>query len=59
MSKNKSYVSAEDILLRANSVPRPIEVPNAVVGYISDLIQKIAKEKITKEKSKKYHPQPG
>ena len=58
MSK-KSYVSADDILLRAYSVSRPLEVPNAVVGYISDLIQKIAKEKVIKEKHKISHPQPG
>jgi hypothetical protein len=51
MSK-KSYISADDILLRANSVSRPLEVPNAVVGYISDLIQKIAKEKVIKKKNK-------
>jgi hypothetical protein len=59
MSKNKSYVSADDILLKANSISRPIKVPNVIVGYISDLIQKIAKEKIIKEKNKISHPHPG
>ena len=58
MSK-KSYISADDILLRANSVSRPLEVPNAVVGYISDLIQKIAKEKVIKKKQKFSYPHPG
>ena len=50
----KSNVSAEEILERANSVPRPIKIPNVVVGYIADLIIKLAKEKV-----KAYQLQPG
>jgi hypothetical protein len=47
----KSDISAEDILERANSVSRPVKVPNVVVGYIADLIIKLAKQKIKKQLS--------
>ena len=46
----KSYISEEDILLRGNSIPRPIKVPSALVGYIADLVQKLAKEKVKRIK---------
>ena len=41
---NKSYVSA-DTILEIHTEPKPIYIPNAVAGYISDLIIKIAKKK--------------
>jgi len=44
---NKSFVSADTILETANSISRPIMMPNAVVGYIADLIINIAKQKVT------------
>ena len=54
-NKEKSYVSAEDILNSANSIARPVEVPNAIVGYIADLIIVVAKAKVKKvTKSQNY-----
>jgi hypothetical protein len=57
MSK-KCSLTADEIISNANSIPRPIEVPNVIVGYIGDLLIKTAKAKI-KEKSKISQPQPG
>jgi len=44
---NRSFVSADTILETANSVPRPIGLPSAAVGYVADLIISLAKEKVT------------
>ena len=44
---NKSFVSADIILETGNSVPRPILLPSAAVGYIADLIINVAKQKVT------------
>jgi len=44
---NRSFVSADTILETANSVPRPITLPSAAVGYVADLIISIAKQKVT------------
>ena len=44
---NRSFVSADTILETANSVPRPIALPSAAVGYVADLIINIAKQKVT------------
>ena len=43
-----SNVTPDTILETANSVPRPIVLPSAVVGYMSDLIIRLAKEKVEK-----------
>jgi hypothetical protein len=43
---NKSYANPDTILESANSIPRPIYIPNAVAGYIGDMIIKIAKHKV-------------
>lgn len=43
----KSYISA-DTILDIQTEPRPIYIPNAVAGYISDLIIKIADKKANK-----------
>jgi len=42
---NKSYVSP-DAILETNPDPRPIYIPNAVAGYIADVIIAIAKNKV-------------
>ena len=42
----KSYVTADDIRETQNSVPRPIKIPNAVVGFIADLIIAQANKKV-------------
>ena len=47
----KSYVSKDDILEKANSVPRIIQVPSVVVGYIADWCQQVAKMKSTRMNS--------
>lgn len=44
----KSTKSAEDILETANSMPRPIEIPSVIAGYIADLIINMAKYKKNK-----------
>ena len=44
---NRSFVSADTILETANSVPRPIALPSAAVGYVADLIISTAKHKVT------------
>jgi hypothetical protein len=46
MNTEKSYASADDIKESENSIPRPINIPSAVVGYIADLIIAKAKEKV-------------
>jgi hypothetical protein len=46
----KSYVSKDEIVDNANSVPRVIRVPSAVVGYFADWIQDVAKMKVNKLK---------
>ena len=51
MNSEKSYVTADDILETPNSVPRPIKLPSAVVGYMADLISSLAKEKVEKLRS--------
>ena len=38
MNNEKSYVSADDIHESQYSVPRPIKLPSATIGYIADLI---------------------
>jgi ribosomal protein S17E len=47
---NKSYVSA-DTILEIDTEPKPIYIPNAVAGYISDLIIKIANKKTSDAKN--------
>ena len=46
----KSYVSKDNIVDNANSVPRVIRVPSAVVGYFADWIEDVAKMKVRKLK---------
>uniref|UniRef100_A0A6C0D905 Uncharacterized protein n=1 Tax=viral metagenome TaxID=1070528 RepID=A0A6C0D905_9ZZZZ len=46
---NKSYVSA-DTILEIVTEPKPIYIPNAVAGYISDLIIKLANKKVSEAK---------
>lgn len=41
---NKSYVSADSIL-ETNTDSRPVYIPNAVAGYVADLIINLAKKK--------------
>jgi hypothetical protein len=41
-----SKQSADTILETANSIPRPINMPSAAVGYIADLIINMAKQKV-------------
>ena len=48
MNKEKSYVSADDIKESQYSVPRPLKLPNATVGYFADLIIAQAKQKVKK-----------
>jgi hypothetical protein len=45
-NKEKSYISEDHILDSANSIPRPIVLPSAVIGYIADLIIAAAKQKV-------------
>jgi len=42
-----SKQSADTILETANSVPRPVVMPSAAVGYIADLIINMAKHKVS------------
>ena len=42
---NKSYVSP-DAILETNPDPRPISIPNAVAGYIADMIIEVAKHRV-------------
>jgi hypothetical protein len=42
---NKSYVSADSIL-DINTEPRPIIIPNALAGYIADILIKMAEKKV-------------
>jgi transcription initiation factor TFIID subunit TAF12 len=49
---NKSYVSPDSIL-ETNTEARPIYIPNAVAGYISDLIIKMAEKKVKDTKNAK------
>ena len=46
----KSYVSKDNIVDNANSVPRVIRVPSAVGGYFADWIEDVAKMKVRKLK---------
>jgi len=46
----KSYVSKDDIVDNANSVPRVVKVPSALVGYFADWIEDVAKMKVDKLK---------
>jgi hypothetical protein len=46
MKSEKSYASVDDIKESANSVPRPIKIPNAIIGYMADLIIARAKYKV-------------
>ena len=48
MNSEKSYASVDDIKESANSVPRPIKLPSAVIGYMADLIISQTKQKIKK-----------
>ena len=50
MNSEKSYISPEEILESPYSIARPIQLPNAVVAYISDLIISITNKKIEKIK---------
>jgi hypothetical protein len=52
----KSYVSKDEIVDNANSVPRVIRVPSAVVGYFADWIQDVAKMKVNKLKKESSTP---
>ena len=52
----KSYVSKDDILDNANSVPRVIKVPNVLVGYFADWIEEVAKMKVNKHKKESSPP---
>ena len=52
----KSYVSKDEIVDNANSVPRVIRVPSAVVGYCADWIQDVAKMKVNKLKKESSTP---
>ena len=45
---NKSYVTPEHIMESAKSEPRIIYIPNALAGFMSDLLISLAKEKIKK-----------
>jgi len=42
----KSYASADDIKESSHSIPRPISIPSALIGYIADLIIESAKRKV-------------
>jgi hypothetical protein len=42
----KSYATPDDIKESSNSIPRPILIPSAVIGYIADLIIESAKRKV-------------
>ena len=44
----KSYVTHDTILETAKSEPRIIYIPNAVAGFIGDLIISLAKKKVSK-----------
>ena len=46
----KSYVSKDDIVDNANSVPRVVKVPSALVGYFADWIEDVAKMRVDKLK---------
>ena len=46
MDYSKSYISPDDILESAKSIPRPLELPSVTVGVIGDLIIKILDSKI-------------
>ena len=48
MNSEKSYVSPDDIKESSKSIPRPISIPSAVIGYIADLIIESAKRKVKK-----------
>jgi hypothetical protein len=52
----KSYMSKDEIVDNANSVPRVIRVPSAVVGYFADWIQDVAKMKVNKLKKESSTP---
>ena len=47
---NKSYVSA-DTILETNTDPRPVYIPNAIAGYVADLIINLAKKKANDAKN--------
>jgi len=42
----KSYASQDEIL-NTTSTPRPIKVPSVIIGYFGDLIQNVAKMKVS------------
>jgi hypothetical protein len=48
MNSEKSYVSADDIRESQYSIPRPIKLPSATIGYIADLIIARANEVVKK-----------
>jgi hypothetical protein len=49
-------MSKDEIVDNANSVPRVIRVPSAVVGYFADWIQDVAKMKVNKLKKESSTP---
>jgi hypothetical protein len=49
----KSFASKDEIIDNANSVPRVIRVPSALVGYFADWIEDVAKMKVNKLKKEK------
>jgi hypothetical protein len=49
--KSKSFVTKDEILDSANSVPRLIKVPSVLVGYFADWIQQVAEMKVKKHLS--------
>jgi hypothetical protein len=51
-----SYVSKDEIIDNANSVPRVIRVPSALVGYFADWIEDVAKMKVNKLKKESSPP---
>lgn len=52
MNSNMSNVS-KDTILEENTMPRPLLIPNALVGYFGDLILSIANYRVRSFTSQK------
>ena len=46
MKENTTSDVTKDDILYENTIPRPIQIPNAIVGYFGDLILSLAKYKV-------------
>ena len=46
MKENISSDVTKDDILYENTTPRPIQIPNAIIGYFGDLILSLAKYKL-------------